>query len=66
MAWASGATGFVRRFDREGSPRGDSFQVARDFYVPSVATKPDGGFIVTWAEYYGEILAQSFDAAGGR
>lgn len=62
---------FARRFDPEGNPLGDEFQVngigLGDQVQPEVAADFAGNFIITWADASGEsggIRARRFDAEG--
>lgn len=68
-----GSSGLVaRRFDSTGLPLGDGFLVnssgATTDY-PSVATSPDGSFVVAWSESNGpdsgyDVFARRYDAGG--
>lgn len=76
IAWANElASVYARRFDRDGSVRGDDFRVhigppdPADIsrWRPDVACDAHGAFVVVWnSGYYGkeEILARAFDETG--
>ena len=60
---------FGRRFDSDGNPLGDEFQVnqytPRDQVSPSIAMNAGGDFIVVWTNWQqGKIKARRYDAAG--
>jgi hypothetical protein len=63
---------FGRRFDSEGTPIGEEFQVntwtMNDQSEPAVAGGPDGEFVVVWSSFgqdgdRGGIFGQRFDAS---
>ncbi len=65
----------VSRFDSAGARVGSDFLVnsytASLQYGPSIATVPDGGFVVTWSSFGQDgynlgVFAQRFDAAAAR
>jgi hypothetical protein len=69
VVWQQAAPGdgaklgiFARRYAPDGSSLGAIFQVnsttLRDQYVPAIASKPDGGFVVVWT-------TPSLDGDGG-
>jgi acetyltransferase-like isoleucine patch superfamily enzyme len=68
VVWAqSEAPTRGRRFDAEGHPRGDEFEVGTDSYSgAAVAMGPEGAFVVAWSGYYGPLSVQVFDAGGDR
>jgi len=62
---------FARRFDGDGMPAGEDFQVnvasSGDQFAPDVVGRPDGGFTVIWESYdldtgYGRVAGRRFDA----
>lgn len=59
-----------RRYRSDGMAAGPAVQVTGDlnsrWYGPSVASAPDGGFVLTWAvgPFPYDICAQSFDSMG--
>jgi hypothetical protein len=59
---------FGQRFNRAGVSVGDEFQIdsstTSEHRLPSVASLPDGGFVVVWESYYSGIFARRFDSAG--
>jgi len=61
---------FGRRFDADGQPLGDEFQINQytfgDQVGARIARKPDGEFIVVWTgwQYNQGIKARRYDAAG--
>jgi hypothetical protein len=63
---------FGRRFDSEGMPISEEFQVntwtVDDQSEPAVAGSPDGGFVVVWSSFgqdgdRGGVFGQRFDAS---
>ncbi len=77
--WQDGSQGgiFGQRFDAEGDPVGEEFQVntytTRAQIEPSVATDQAGNFVVVWTHCfgysyfcYGAINGQLYDATGNR
>jgi acetyltransferase-like isoleucine patch superfamily enzyme len=55
----------ARRFDRNGNPRGDAFEVAVDgYWGHAVAMDGPGSFVVAWSDYSGGIGARRFDRLG--
>jgi len=63
---------FGQRYSSNGNPAGASFNVSLSVdsgaSLPSVASRPDGSFVVAWQEYVAVprtwILARRFSAAG--
>jgi hypothetical protein len=71
----SGRGIFARRFDANGSPRAEEFQVntytSLDQYQPSVTSNEAGDFVVVWTSMYQDgsgrgLFAQRFDPEGNR
>jgi hypothetical protein len=58
-----------RRYSTTGQPQGAPFIVNSDTtsypYGPSVASAPDGRFVVVWMTPDEEVLGRRFDSAGG-
>ena len=67
----SGTGIFAQRFDAEGNPVGDEFQVVTyadaEVWQSRVAMRPDGGFVVVWESLDDTatgIYARIYDASG--
>jgi hypothetical protein len=76
IVWESNVHGgiFGQRYSRSGAPLGGEFRVNTytlwDQYAPSVASDPDGNFVVTWSSmgieghYYLDVFAQRYSSSG--
>ena len=64
VAWSLAA----HRFDSRGNPQGTFLDVNGydASYGHAVAMNGRGEFVVTWADYYGHVSLQRFNAAGDR
>lgn len=70
VAWIEGSPGrvVVRRFDREGTPRGEPLALGTGVpmpgFGPALASAPDTSVLVCWIEESGAAHALAFDPSG--
>ena len=75
VAWQSNTSRlpkiYSRRFDQDGNPVGEEFEISQSGADPSVIGLDDGGFVVTYAQnrtsqVAGGIYGQRFDSEGNK